>query len=115
MKKWIVLNYDLGLKGDYEALYRYLDNKEAKDCGNCNSVFFIDVKDTSFEEVVDFLRKEISENVKINTTDRIYITSTSEEAHDGDNRIKGRFLFGARKRAVWEGYGDITRHEDEDF
>jgi hypothetical protein len=28
------MSYDLGVKGDYEGLYAWLDDHEAKECGN---------------------------------------------------------------------------------
>ena len=34
MKKFIWLSYDLGIGGDYESLYSWLDNHEAKECGD---------------------------------------------------------------------------------
>ena len=33
------MSYDLGVKGDYEGLYAWLDDHDAKECGN--SVAFL--------------------------------------------------------------------------
>ena len=33
MQKTIWISFDLGVKGDYEQLYAWLDNHEAKECG----------------------------------------------------------------------------------
>ena len=49
---WVIFNFDLGLKGDYESLYRFLDNHKAMDCGNSNCVFEYNFskKDLSHDE-----------------------------------------------------------------
>lgn len=39
MKKAIWISYDLGVKGDYEGLYAWLDDHKAIECGD--SVAFI--------------------------------------------------------------------------
>ena len=39
MGKFIWLSYDLGIRGDYESLYSWLDDHEAKECGD--SVAFL--------------------------------------------------------------------------
>jgi hypothetical protein len=33
MQKTIWISFDLGVKGDYEQLYAWLDNHGAKECG----------------------------------------------------------------------------------
>ena len=33
MKKSVWISYNLGIKGDYQSLYEWLDNHEAKECG----------------------------------------------------------------------------------
>ena len=33
-EQMIWLSYDLGVDGDYENLYAWLDHKEAKECGD---------------------------------------------------------------------------------
>jgi len=39
MKKAVWISYDLGIKGDYQGLYSWLDDHDAIECGN--SVAFI--------------------------------------------------------------------------
>ena len=62
---WVILNYDLGLKGDYENLYKTLDNLGAQDCGNSNCTFDFSYSsscnnhDDRFEELLKFFEKEV--------------------------------------------------------
>lgn len=35
----VILNFDLGVRGDYDSLYAFLNNNKALDCGNSNSAF----------------------------------------------------------------------------
>lgn len=38
MKQLIWISYDLGVSGDYENLYAWLDDHGAKECGQSNRV-----------------------------------------------------------------------------
>ena len=40
MKQAIWLSYDLGVRGDYEGLYAWLDKHQAKECGD-NIAYFV--------------------------------------------------------------------------
>ncbi|GEM_PF-248013 len=99
---WII--YDLGVKGDYESLYAWLDEHGAKECGNGVAVLEYEIKDTLFEE----LRKELSQNINLNKHDRIYIIWRE------DQKLKGQFLFGKRKASPWSGYGSQQTQIDEE-
>ncbi len=35
----VILNFDLGVRGDYDSLYAFLNNNKVLDCGNSNSAF----------------------------------------------------------------------------
>ena len=101
-----MLSYDLGLDGDYESLYFWLDEKKAKECGS--SVAFI--KNYEYEDdLFDQIKKEISENVDIRPKDRIYIFHPKKSGG-----FKGKFVFGKRKRNPWEGYAFSDDGEVED-
>lgn len=105
-----MLNYDLGLKGDYQNLYRFLDNQRAIDCGNCNAALEIEVSNDDFETVLHEVSEFIKKNISLSTTDRLYISTT-----DSSGLMRGKFISGNRKRAIWEGYGDIPTTKDEIF
>ncbi|CAI9684987.1 hypothetical protein [Elizabethkingia anophelis] len=96
----IVLSYDLGLKGDYPSLYSWLDEHKAIECGNSLAAFSFSVKTNSFDTVVEALKSSLESHINFEPTDRIYIITKDGK----DDRIKGKFIFGNRKRAPWEGY-----------
>ena len=95
MEKAVWLSYDLGVNGDYEGLYSWLDNHDARECGS--GIAFM--KFTYEGDLMASLQKEISDNVKLEKRSRIYIV------HMSDGRMRGRFLIGRRKGAPWEGFG----------
>ena len=39
VKKHIVINFDLGLRGDYSGLYTWLDSRNAIECEKANAAF----------------------------------------------------------------------------
>jgi len=105
-EKTIWLSYDLGIKGDYENLYIWLDRHNAKECGDSLAVF----KYTTGEKnLLEALKKDLKKNVSIRKEDRIYIIFKE------DGRLKGKFLFGKRKVAPWAGYAKSLEEADEDI
>ena len=106
METAVWVSYDLGATGDYEGMYAWLDNLDAKECGT--SVAFI----KSFEHEGDLagaLRTGISEHVQMGKRARVYVI-----AKRPDGRMFGRYVIGKRKGSPWEGYGDSSE-PDEDF
>lgn len=99
---WVILNYDLGLKGDYENLYKTLDNLEAIDCGNSNCTFDFkySISCNNHEDRFKELKKYFENEVDLKKGDRIYAVVL-----DSNEIARGRFLFGNRQRPIWEGYG----------
>ncbi len=96
-KKTFWISFDLGLNGDYENLYRWLDSNNALECGDCLAV----IKDFKYEgDFLEYLKNSISKNVEIRENkDRIYVVYK-----DGE-KIKGKFIFGSRKQnPPWKGY-----------
>jgi hypothetical protein len=62
MKKIAIwLTYDLGVGGDFEGLYSWLDDKEAIECGNNNAYFKYSIQDTmiSDTQLLDALKTEL--------------------------------------------------------
>lgn len=109
MKKAVWLSYDLGVKGDYDSLYAYLDNQKAVECGDSVAFFYIEFTgaDSDLEKKI---RREIKESVRLSKTDRIYIVYRRE-----DKRVAGKFIFGNRKSSPWQGYGHQEPIEDDGF
>lgn len=113
-QKTFWISYDLGIKGDYPGLYTWLDNQHAKECGDSLAVFHrkltpnIDTVNT----IVSQIESEISAQVKMLETARIYLIFKEDKTE----LVKGKFLFGGRKRAPWEGYGKYASiKEEEDY
>ena len=106
MKKAVWLSYDLGVKGDYEGLYAWLDDHEAIECGDSVSFFNFNVKKQ--DNIVEELKNDLSKTVNLSQRDRIYVIWKND-----DGKIKGKFIFGKRKASPWEGYGAQETVEDE--
>ena len=96
-KKTFWLSYDLGLKGDYSSIYKWLDKQKAKECGDSIAVFSFTCSTENPEEEV---KNSLSESVEFNKSDRVYLIW-----RDDIKQIeKGAFIIGHRKTAPWEGY-----------
>lgn len=106
-EKTFWISYDLGIRGDYTGLYSWLDKLDAKECGD--SIAVIKVKING--EIVSTLKRELKKKVKLSKTDRIYLINRDNTT----GTVKGNFLFGGRKRAPWEGYGQTGIHGIEDY
>jgi len=107
-KKAFWISYDLGLKGDYPGMYKFLDTLEAKECGDSLAFFNKFLGDNgSYTQVI---KDELEKYVTLSSTDRIYLIHLDDE-----NRIKGHFINGGRKRAPWDGYADGISDTDEDM
>ena len=98
---WI--SYDLGVTGDYESLYSWLDTRQAKECGS--SVAYLTYSHDT--ELMACLLQDIKDHVTLDKRSRIYVVRK-----DGDD-IKGRYLVGRRRAAPWEGYGEIDDQEED--
>ncbi len=86
-KKRVWLSYDLGLRGDYESLYEWLDEKGAEECGDSIATF---ITGQSREQLQHSLKGILAGSPKA----RVYIISGGV----------GKFVFGKRKAAPWTGY-----------
>ena len=105
-KKLIWLSYDLGIDGDYENLYYWLDRLEAKECGDNIAAFYYSVKADAANEISESLK----ETINIRSKDRIYIVYKNN-----DGKYKGKFLYGRRKTAPWEGYARGVEDQDSEL
>jgi len=96
-KRTFWLSYDLGIKGNYSSLYRWLDKQNAKECGDCIAYFeFICKTDNPRDEI----KKDLIKNIEFHKTDRIYLIWKDETK---DSNV-GVFIIGNRKTAPWDGY-----------
>ena len=107
MEKALWLSFDLGVKGDYESMYAWLDNHQATECGDSVAFLKYKVRDDSAEGLPRELTKDLKSSIEFKKPDRVYV------AYLGDNTtLKGRFIIGRRKAAPWQGYGDAGTEED---
>ena len=98
MKKTVWISFDLGVSGDYEGMYAWLDNHGAKECGD--SLAVIEYKPVG--DVIAELKNDIEQTVQVNKNSRLYIVYKSD-----DGKMKGSFLYGKRKQSPWTGYGAV--------
>jgi len=109
-KKSFWLSYDLGLKGNYQALFEFLDNHEAIECGNGLAYFTYGNKDgLDSDKLVERLKTELTEIISPTANDRIYAIWLSDT--DLVKKACGRFLFGKRKSTPWTGYGNKNNND----
>lgn len=108
--KVVYLSYDLGLKGDYNGLYSWLDSLDAKECGNNVALFQKEFLKNDHTSIYEELKKEMQENIQLKATDRIYVILRSQEG-----LMKGKFIFGGRKRAPWEGFAVSYDNSEDSF
>ena len=99
---WIA--FDLGVQGDYEGLYRWLDAHGAQECGD--NVAFLKKYEYSVD-LLDSLKKDLEGSIEINPKTIIYII------REDLGKLKGKFIFGSRKRPPWTGYApELVQEED---
>lgn len=103
----IWISYDLGVSGDYEGIYAWLDDHDAQECGS--SVAFVKHYDHGNEDLMDALKKDIHDAVNLDKRSRIYVIRRTEMG-----KQKGSYLIGRRKGSPWEGYGQQEETSDDE-
>ena len=113
------LAFDLGLQGDYDDLYSWLDKQKAKECGG-NVATFVSTKtrDQIVRELSGILdpKKSYAEGQSARLGDlsgilepkgrpRIYIISMKQG---------GKFILGKRTFAPWTGYAQVSLESEEE-
>lgn len=92
------LSFDLGLQGDYQELYEWLDAMNAKECGDSVATF----RSTKTREQ---LVRELVNLIDSNKKARAYIISRKQG---------GKFILGKRKAAAWAGYSPQAVQAEEE-
>ena len=103
------LSYDLGVGGDYDGLYAWLDDHNAKPCGQ--SVAFFKYS-TNRRDIDRALEEELIESVKLRPGNRLYIVRDKEA--DKGSTIAGTFIYGKRNAAPWEGFGKQSPAQEDE-
>lgn len=104
MESLIWLSFDLGVSGDYEGLYAWLDDHQAKECGDSVASF----RFSCDGDLPESLKTEIENAVSLNKRSRVYVVYRDER------KLKGRYIIGRRKSAPWDGYGAHQEHDDDE-
>lgn len=108
MKRTIWISYDLGVRGDYEGIYTWLDEHEAIECGDSLSL----LKYEFSGDLIEDLKKDIQDSVDLTKKTRIYVIWRDATT----KKMKGRFIFGTRKSPPWTGYASGEEEfEDEEI
>lgn len=95
------LSFDLGLQGNYEELYQWLDDSGSLECGDSVATF---VTAKTREQITDELSSLLGANA------RVYLIGPGEKGH-----VAGKFIIGRRKRAPpWSGYAVATTEGEEE-
>ncbi len=105
MKKAIWISYDLGVRGDYEGMYAWLDEHHAKECGDSLAFLNYEFKTDLMKELKAALSKAV--DLKPKRT-RIYVIHL-----DSAKKMKGTFLLGGRKSPPWAGYASESETEED--
>lgn len=107
MRKSIWISYDLGVQGDYDHFYAWLDNHKAVECGNSIAYVVYEVPDETLDkDFMDIIKADMEKTITFSPGNRIYIIRYVKEGKY--NSYYGQFLIGKRKASPWEGYGDKT-------
>jgi len=100
------LSYDLGIQGDYEGLYAWLDRHQAKECGDSLACF----KYAHQGDLKSAIKADLSKAFTKSNRTRIYVVYRDAKA----DTLKGCFLFGARRASPWQGFAEVPCADDED-
>ena len=96
MKNAIWISYDLGVRGDYEGLYSWLDEHNAIECGD--SLAFLDY--TYKGSLLESVKSELASAIAQTKQTRIYLIYRERVT----KKMKGTFIFGGRRAPPWSGY-----------
>jgi hypothetical protein len=109
MKTSIWMSFDLGIQGDYDGLYQWLDSHGAIECGE-NVAYF--KMESNASDVGEDIKKQLQGIVKDGPKTRIYIIRRVKMPNNKDTKMMGRFIFGQRKAPVWAGFAPKAATEE---
>jgi hypothetical protein len=110
--KFVILNYDLGIRGEYDNLYIFLDTNKAIDCGNSNCAFEYHFKglNLDYEDKFNQLKEDLDSIISFSKNDRVYVI-----VHNDEGKPRGKFIFGQRKTPIWDGYAQKEQDDNLPF
>jgi bisphosphoglycerate-independent phosphoglycerate mutase (AlkP superfamily) len=106
MKKAVWLTFDLGIQGDYQSLYEWLDAQQAIECGD--NVAFFNFEHDGTRDLADQIKESLKNTIQEDSKTRIYMIW-----RHSDKGVKGRFIFGQRKAPAWAGYAPKPATEEK--
>ena len=94
------LSYDFGIQGEYGPLYSWLDEADAKDCGDSVATFKL-----------EGTREEVSKTITKVTgmAGRLYLIGKNK-----DGKVIGGFISGRRKAPPWTGLSSKMAQDQEE-
>jgi len=107
MRTSVWISYDLGVSGDYEGVYAWLDEHKAKECvGNVAFVSY----EWEGDDFVASLKQDLEASLKVTKRTRLYAIWRDQKT----NKLRGRFVFGGRRAPQWAGYGAVEEQAEVD-
>jgi hypothetical protein len=106
MRSTIWISYDLGVRGDYESLYTWLDSHKAKECGDSLAVLTYVYKG----DLLEALKNDLGSAIAMNKRTRIYIIHRDKVS----SLVKGNFIYGGRRVPAWNGFSSNGHETDEE-
>jgi len=100
------LSFDLGVRGDYEGLFTWLDDHHARECAGNTAFIQYSHEGPIFEAIQADLREAITVTKKA----RIYVIYLEPSTR----KMKGKFIFGGRTAPPWAGFTTEPTQEDQD-
>ena len=96
MQRVLWMWFDLGVRGDYQGIYAWLDSHKAKECGDNFAYLSYEFKG----DLIGSLTADLRKAMEVTNRTRVYIVWSEQD----DSRVmKGKFIFGRRKAAPWTG------------
>ena len=106
MKNAVWISFDLGVQADYEGMYAWLDEHQAKECGD--SLAFLNYEYSG--SLLESLTADLRSSMEITKRTRIYVIYREPETKN----MKGSFLFGGWKAPPWSGFSVSVGSVDTD-
>ena len=104
MKSLIWLSFDLGVRGDFEGMYEFLDSRSAKACGDSLAAMTYEYK----KDILTELTKDLRTHLTFDKRSRVYVVYSSAQG-----KLSGKFIVGKRKAPPWSGFGPSSDNEED--
>lgn len=103
MKALVWMSFDLGVRGDFDGMYLFLGEHNAKECGDSLASFWFEYKKTIPTELTEKLKKSVS----FDRRSRVYAIYPKE------GKVVGKFIVGSRRLPPWAPYIPSEDQEDD--